>query len=251
MSADEKTEDEMGTETGQTGQDEKPKIDWSQVDPEQIPHEVASQTPAFKGTLRELQEQRDDNRELADAKAALEAAVDQQETAAATKAEDADPDEMMTRREVDALLAKREEARKKEEADKERARRVEQENESFARLRENYPTEKVAKGMDANTVLAEGSRWLAKNRPALYAAARASRDSAQELYDLSVALVPDIKKRASAAQNASFLDTLKTGGIPKGSGGKPVGQTEASEISKLLDTSEDDLLAQIEKEELE
>lgn len=225
----------------------KDEVDLSKVNPSEIPHHIIQQTPAFTGLLSEVQDMRVSNRQLKENVNSLQGELE-------TRSKNDDPEELMNRQEVhkvvEEALEKQKDEHSKQQEQQNKTDQISKENDSLSRLRSDLPTEKVGEGLDADTVIREGGAWLMQNKPKLFAAARQSDDPAREVYNLSLAYVPSIKKRAVTKQNVEFLETIKTGSIPKGSGALGVETSEASALLKMIEMPEDDLLALIEKDEL-
>jgi hypothetical protein len=220
------------------------KIDWSKVDPKEVPHEIVQHTMAFSGLLNDVQDLRAKNQTLAESIELLQSELQKKDSD-----ENKDPDEFVTRKDLKAVLEEQKALLQKGLEKEKEYSKVKDDNESVRRLRSEYSIETTPKGLDADTVLREGGMWLAENKPHLFEAARKGPDPAAEIYRLSLVYAPSIKKRAKLAENSQFLDNIKTGQIPKGSAAYSEG-LPADELNKLLNSNEDEILAAIEKEEL-
>jgi len=225
------------------------EVDLSKVNPSEIPHHVVQQTPAFTGLLSEVQDLRVSNRQLQDSVSLLQGELETRDDNA-----NLDPEEWMKRKDVQEEVNKAVEAQKaehqKQQEQQKKNDQIDRENQSLTRLRADFTVEKVGEGLDADTVIREGGAWLMQNKPKLFEAARQSIDPAREVYNLSLTYVPLIRKRTATKQHSEFLETIKSGSIPKGSGALGPETPEASEILKMIETPEDTLLAQIEQDEL-
>lgn len=93
-------------------------------------------------------------------------------------------------------------------------------------------------GLDAMSVISEGTAYLRQHYPKLLEAAMGEPDGAQQIYELSTALVPDIKKRMDIKRNSSLAKQLDETGnpLPPGSGGGGGGEEEAVLMS-IMDGS--------------
>ncbi len=248
---DSPVDDTPADEPAQPDQTDKPKpeIDWSAVDPQDVPHEIAEQTRFGQGMLREVQDLRQSNKDL------THAVTDKADAPAEQPPDpliaDDDDDEVLTKGEAKAMLREQREVDAKEANVSAKEQRQQDQdtraNDSYRRLQTKYPADKTPKGLDAATVIHEGATWLARERPALYNAAMAEAEPAQELYDLAVALCPTVRARQAAQNTRSTLDDLKRPSVPRGGGG---GGTPASSntIEQLMDMPEDQLLADIESQ---
>jgi hypothetical protein len=218
------------------------EIDYTKLDPAKIPHHIVQQTQAFGGVMVDLQQTRESKQRLQENYNVLESELDKADD------EEVDPDAPITQKQLDARLEKEREARAAERQKRDEQQEVRLQNASLTKIREAHPVGKEPEGLDGDTVVREGGNWLARHRPKLFEAAVASNDPAGEIYDLSLAMVPAIKKRAQSVQHASLLDKIKRGGVPPGPGG--LSDTGQSELLAMIERPTDELLAEAEKDEL-
>ncbi len=238
-----------GKETKAAGAEVKtPETDYTRLDPSKIPHHIVQQTQAFGGMFSELQQTRTKVAELTEANDALVNELQEKD-----KVEAQDPNEPATvayvDKKLDKLVAAIEGKHKKEKAAESQTEQARRLNQSCLNLQKEITAEKAGEGLDAETVVREGVNWLAQNKPHLLEAAKQSDDPAREVYELSLNLVPSIRKRFDTRKNNQLLDTIQKGRISKGGGFIPPGQ-QKSELFDILNMPEEQLLAEIEKEEL-
>jgi hypothetical protein len=225
-------------------EEKKSEIDWSKVDPADVPHGFVERTTAFQGIRSDLQETREALRTVQTNQAALADQV-------RDKQDDNDPlakkgdEELLTVGEARTLLQQREAKaatdHKKADAERQKADRDERIAVSEARLRQTYSPQKAPKGLDADTVIHEGALWLKQNRPAALNACLQSPDPAQEIYDLATALVPTLRSRVQENDRTKLLKEINRGRIPGTAGAAGASDDEVSELVKMLNTPSSDL----------
>lgn len=227
------------------------KIDYTKLDPTRIPHHIVQMTGPFQGLVADVQTQRTKTQELTEQINLLTSELQSKDDE-----EVKDPNEPVTRGElkstienvVNKVVSTIEGSRKKDEdarQSKESERRL---NESCRKLGEEFTEAKAGKGLDAATVLRNGLPWLAQNEPELLAAARNSSDPARKIYKLALTHVPELMERFDAQRNNQFVETIQTGRIHKGGGAIPGGQK--SELVRIFELPEEEILTAIRTEEL-
>jgi len=227
------------------------EIDWTQQDPDGIPHHVVQQTPHFKGLVAETQTARERNRQLQEENNMLR----EEFARGSRQEEELDPEAPVPRKEVDARIDKAVakatadfEKKQQEKAQTSHKTAITRGEQSLAA---RYSRDKMPAGLDGTTVIAEGGNWLRANEPALFNAALAGGEGAAEtIYNLAVALCPAIRKRHDAVKNASLLESIKTGKAPHGPGASVEDSESAGNLASFLGLSEEETMAKIEKDEL-
>lgn len=225
-------------------------IDWSKVDAATLPHDKVAQSPAFQGVVNELREQRQTNKDLT-AAALSGKSKDGDDEVDEDAVDDIEDDEPMSKAEVRAYMArqeaKRDKVQQEEQQKKTQQEQTDRENTSIEALKETHTVENSGKGLDALAVLGEGLPWLQQNKPAILAAALLSKDPAKELYDLSTMYCPAIRERFDTRRNDMLLSKISSGKNDSG-GGRQDELEPVSDIMKLIDSSEEELMAGIEKD---
>jgi hypothetical protein len=232
------------------------KLDYSKIDPTKIPHQLVQMSQPFQGLLSEHQDTRTKLKEALEDKEILASEINKKE-----QAEAKDPNETITRGEmlnslkevateiVNKLTTENQKRETKREQDEAQKRLVNSAN----TLQREFTEQTAGKGLDATTVIKEGIQWLAVNEPELLAAARNSADPARKIYKLAITHVPvlveRVKDKLLIEKGTELIDSIQTGRIPKGGGVIPGGQSK-SEVLKVLEMPEDQLLAAITQEEL-
>jgi len=227
------------------------EINWTQQNPDAIPHHVVQQTPHFKGLVAETQAARERNRQLQEENNML-----REEFARGNRdEEELDPQAPVPRKEVqdriDKALAKAAaESEKKQQQNAQVSHKAAITRGEQA-LAARYARDKMPAGLDGTTVIAEGGNWLRANEPDLFNAALAAGEGAAEkIYNLSVALCPAIRKRHDAVKNASLLESIKTGKAPHGPGASVEDSETGGSLASFLGLTEEETMARIEKDEL-
>jgi hypothetical protein len=106
------------------------------------------------------------------------------------------------------------------------------------KLNQTHTVKNKGVGLDAKTVLNEGTPYLQINHTKLYEAALNSPDAASKLYQLCVSFVPTIQKRHQARQHALLAakldesDTLPAGG--GGGGGGAGGVPDGTDVLEAM-----------------
>lgn len=113
-----------------------------------------------------------------------------------------------------------------------------QKAEDATSLVKSHTVKSKGQGLDARTVIDEGAPYLAIHHKTQYEAAMRSSNCASELYNLSIALVPEIRARAETRRNLLLAKKLDESGDtpPSGGGSAPTGGDE-SILMSILDGS--------------
>lgn len=232
-----------GDEEGEPGPPQKKAaVDWSKVDPGEIPMDVIHRTSAFQGLLA-------DKQGAALERNAYRKQVEMMEAAKADSgspfALEGDPDDEITKAEAVKLMqgAYGDILSRLDRMDDET--RIGREEASIARAREAYAAGKVAGGLEFDSVLAEGLPELVRRQGQGYVdALRRSNDPGEALYQAVISASPKLAARQKAAHVAGTLDKLKGGGGGSPRGG---GRGSGSRIDNLSKASDSQLEKLIEK----
>lgn len=203
----------------------------------------------FSGLLRDKQTS-DVARQEAQAEAAaarqaneeLQRRVEQAEKPKETELDEETADEPVLQRDLHAFGKKLVETITKavgDQTQKTQSANLKKEQAQNARNLLKTQTVKVAgSGLDAMSVISEGTAYLRQHYPKLLEAAVGESDGAEQIYNLSIALVPDIKKRADLKRNSSLARQLDDAGnpLPPGSGGGG-GSEEEAILMSIVDGS--------------
>ncbi len=209
------------------------EIDYSKLDAMKIPDEVARQTGAFGGLLREHQDLRgttQDLRTTLEKQQNVEGNQVDDEIDPLESLKDVDDGEPVSAGEIKKIVAAQEaKAKKAGEKDASERKKTETRNaqesqkvvraESEKRLKTKY-TPETHPGLDGATVITVGGAWLRANEPDLFLAAfHGASDPAQVIYNLAISLCPELKKVAATKSSEQLLDSINRGTIPKGVAG--------------------------------
>ena len=198
---------------GEDDQEDKnePTIDYSKVDPQKLTQEQVEKALAAKGIMRELHQQREENRTLKEQLEAMQKGGESDDL-------ELDEDMPVTGKDLMRVINKFQESRSasEEQARMEAVRANIQRSEQQAY--EKYGDGKVQKGLEGKTVITETIEHLKQRNPLQLQAMLRSADPGEELYTYGLALVPKFRSIADKTRHREFVDQLNRGGGFQGGG---------------------------------
>jgi len=179
------------------------EIDWSKVNPADIPHEIASRTQAFQGVLSDKQQLAAERRELLDLARERRAEPTEPEPAAsASPLDDLEDDEQITAGEMrQAMKAERAQWEADQVAKDQRAREDARNATILESQRQLLADPKIAAlppSLHPAVVFKDGLAILKAENPQLVAALANMKDPARELYTEIVRRVPHYRDELAA-----------------------------------------------------
>jgi len=209
------------------------EIDWENFDVGKIPEQVIAKTSHFKGHAQQLRDTREALSQARNDLDLLSKTIGDREDEGKVEDSALTDDSLMTYGEVKQIIEKEKvklaEERQKHEKETLNKRILESEK----LVHDKYAADKVPTGLDANTVLDEGLKWLQKNKPKLVEDALSSSNPAEAIYDYALKFVPKFEAIVKADQNAKYLDTIKNPRIRGGRSGTP-DDIESNEYSSAF-----------------
>jgi len=210
------------------------EIDWSKVNPADIPHEIASRTQAFQGVLSDKQQLAAERRELLDLARERRAEPTEPEPAAsASPLDDLEDDEQITAGEMrQAMKAERAQWEADQVAKDQRAREDARNATILESQRQLLADPKIAAlppSLHPAVVFKDGLAILKAENPQLVAALANMKDPARELYTEIVRRVPHYRNELAAHRKKSPSPT------PPGTKPAPPGKEADDGLDHLRD----------------